>query len=51
MATLIGDGMSISFARLVRGQETLTELMVLEMHDLDVILGMEWLASCHATLS
>lgn len=30
--------------------ETKENLMLLDMTDFDVILGMDWLASCHATL-
>lgn len=30
--------------------ETMADLMLLNMADFDVILGMDWLASCHATL-
>ena len=32
------------------GIDTLVDLMLLEMVDFDVILGMDWLASCHATM-
>ena len=35
---------------MVEGRETIVDLMVLEMVDLDVILGMDWLASCHAVV-
>lgn len=28
--------------------DTTTDLMLLEMSDFDVILGMDWLSSCHA---
>ena len=34
----------------VEGRETTADLLVLEMVDLDIILGMDWLASCHATV-
>lgn len=30
--------------------ELLADLILLEMHDFDVILGMDWLAADHATL-
>lgn len=30
--------------------ETVADLMLLDMTDFDVILGMDWLASCHVTL-
>ena len=30
--------------------DTLTNLMLLEMVDFDVILGMDWLAFCHTTV-
>lgn len=37
--------------RIIVGEmETLATLLVLDMSDFDVILGMDWLASCHATL-
>ena len=32
------------------GIDTLVDLMLLEMINRDVILGMDWLASCHATV-
>ena len=32
------------------GVESLVDLMLLDMSDFDVIMGMDWLASCHATL-
>ena len=32
----------------VNGVDTLADLMLLEMVDFDVILGMDWLSSCHA---
>ena len=35
----------------VCGIDTLVDLMLLEMIDFDVILGMDWLASCHATVN
>ena len=31
-------------------QEMMTDLLVLDMRDFDVILGMDWLASYHATV-
>lgn len=34
----------------VSSRESMVDLMVLEMVDFDVILSMDWLASCHATL-
>ena len=34
----------------VNGVDTLVNLMLLEMMDFDIILGMDWLASRHATL-
>lgn len=30
--------------------DTMTNLMLLHISDFDAILGMDWLASCHATL-
>ena len=30
--------------------DTLYDLILIEMMDFDVILGMDWLASCHATV-
>ena len=35
----------------VCGINTLVDLMLLEMIDFDVILGMDWLASCHAIVN
>ena len=32
----------------IYGTDTLVDLMLLEMVDFDVILRMDWLASCHA---
>lgn len=32
----------------VCGRDTRADLMLLEMSNFDVILGMDWLASCHA---
>ena len=34
----------------VGDQEMMTDLLVLDMRDFDVILGMDWLASYHATV-
>ena len=34
----------------VNGVDTLADLMLLEMVDFDVILGMDWLSSCHASV-
>ena len=35
---------------LVGGKLSTLDLIVLDMVDFDVILGKDWLASCHATL-
>ena len=32
----------------IEGRELLADLVLLDMHDFDVILGMDWLASYHA---
>lgn len=32
------------------GRDTVVDLMLLEMSEFDVILGMDWLVSCHMTL-
>lgn len=34
---------------LVRKLDIVADLMVLDIIDFDIILGMDWLASCHAT--
>ena len=34
----------------INGVDTLANLLLLEMMDFDVILGMDWLSSCHATV-
>ena len=35
---------------IIRGQEFLADLVLLDIHDFDVILGMDWLSRHHATL-
>ena len=35
---------------LLEGKSFMVDLIELDMVDFDVILGMDWLASCHATL-
>jgi len=34
----------------VNGREWLADLIALDIHDLDVILGMDWLSRYHATI-
>ena len=34
----------------IEGRELLADLVLLDMHDFDVILGMDWLASYHASV-
>lgn len=36
---------------IVCGRDTIVDLMLLEMSDVDVIIGMDWLASCHAMVN
>lgn len=36
---------------MVRKVDTVANIMLLDMTDFDTILGMAWLASCHATLN
>ena len=55
VATPMGDFLlAISMYKacevLVEGKSLLADLIELDMVDFDVILGMDWLASCHATL-
>ena len=43
--------MCLSLVLLVfEGRELLADLVLLDMHDFDVILGMDWLASYHASV-
>ena len=39
-----------SYVVSTNGMDTLANLMLLEIVDFDVILGIDWLASCHATV-
>ena len=48
--TLLIQSLFKSWIINVCGIETLADLMLLSMVDFDVILGMDWLASCHATV-
>jgi len=55
VSTPMGDSLCVKYVYkscpvVVQGREMLADLMVLEMIDLDVILGMDWLAAYHATL-
>ena len=55
VSTLIGESLMVQFMFPlcivgVNGFETIANLMLLEMMDFDIILGMDWLASCHATV-
>ena len=55
VSTPVGDSLLVeyvfkSYLITVDGRETVADLIVLDMLDFDVILGMDWLASCHATL-
>ena len=35
---------------MVESRDTFVDLMVSDMIDFDIILGMDWLASCHNTV-
>ena len=35
----------------IDGKDSMVDLIVLDLIDFDVILGMDWLASCHATVN
>ena len=35
----------------MNGRNSMVDLIVLDLVDFDVILGMDWLASCHATVN
>ena len=35
---------------IIGGQEFLSDLILLDIHDFDVILGMDWLSRHHATV-
>lgn len=55
MATLMGETLMVEYpyqaCQILLGEtENIANLMVLGMTDFNVILGMDWLASCHATL-
>ena len=55
MATLVGDSLLVkhvykSCVVIIANKETLVDLIVLELLELDVILGMDWLAMYHATI-
>lgn len=55
MATPMGENLLVEFVYracevFVCEKDTLAHLMLLDMANFDVILGMGWLESCHATL-
>ena len=55
VATPIGEPLLVSHVYKscevsLEGKESLVDLMILDMIDFDVILGMDWLASCYASV-
>lgn len=55
VATPIGESILVEFVYRacevsVFERETELDLLILDMLDFDIILGMDWLACCHATL-
>ena len=55
ISTLVGDTLMTNLVlksciTCIEGRELLADLVLLDMHDFDVILGMDWLASYHASV-
>lgn len=55
VATPMGESLLVEYVYrscevFVAGRDTLVDLTILDMINFDVILGMDWLASYHATL-
>ena len=55
VSTPVGDTLMINLVIksciiCIEGRELLADLVLLDMHDFDVILGMDWLASYHASV-
>ena len=56
MDTLIGSTLIVnhtckSYRVVIEDRELIADLMVLDMHDFDVILGMDWLSGYHASIN
>lgn len=49
--TMITDTVCRSCVIVIDGHDLVTDLILLDMKDFDVILGMDWLASYHATMN
>ena len=55
VSTLVGDALMTNLVLksciiCIEGRELLADLLLLYMHDFDVILGMDWLAAYHASV-
>ena len=46
----IAESVYLDSRVIIGGQEFLTDLILLDIHDFDVILGMDWLSRHHATV-
>ena len=44
MTEVIAKNICVAYPIVIKGQEFLVDLIVLDMHDFDIILGMDWLA-------
>lgn len=49
--TMVADTVCRSCVIVINGHELVVDLILLDMKDFDVILGMDWLASYHATVN